>query len=128
MSVANGIDLAREPQLLCGVLADRLEEVIPHDPGVVVGLHQRAVNQAGEEIEKLVVADALARGHSPRRVEGEPAREHRQASQQAPLAFAEQVDAPVDRRSQGLVAGHGSAGSTGQQLEPVAQALADLAG
>ena len=63
VSVADGIDLAGDQQLFRGVLADRLEEAIPHDPGIVVGLHQRAVNQPREEVEHVVLADAATRGH-----------------------------------------------------------------
>ena len=113
--------LARVVQLLRGVLADRLQHPVP---GRRSGYRddQRLLDQCGEHVERRVARTA----HPRRRVLGRAAGEDRQPPRQRALGFVEQVPAPVDDRTQGLVPRRSRPRAVREQPEPVAEAAADL--
>ena len=89
------------------VLPDRLE----HPETLPLPAEQALVDQRLERVD-VGVADLLGR------LERAAAAEDRQAFEQEPLLFVEEVVAPFDRRPQGLLAGVDPA--TGlQQVEPL---------
>ena len=88
------------------VLADRLQQGEARPTvGVIVEPQQALVRQRGEHVEELDLAPPLPRGCrvGPRRtdglngLQGAPANEHRQASEEALLRLVQQIVAPGDR-------------------------------
>ena len=110
-----------QPEL--GVEADGLEQPEPSGPVVVddhAAVHQRSQHVDGRRRPALGTDELL----DP--FEPEPAGEHREAPEQAPLVVVEQVVAPVERRAQRLLARQRGAAAAGEQAEAVVEPRGDL--
>jgi len=92
--------IASLPQLLGGIVTERLEKSVTACPVPLLHLNQRFVNHIAQQ-RKHVWGLFLA--HSLSRVEGEAAGEHAQLLEQVLLGWREQVIAPVHQRAQRLV-------------------------
>ena len=130
-------------ELIGRVLADRLEHPIARGLPVV-GDDERAVDEAAEAVERGEPRDRrrrLVRGAPSSSTGGVPsavtrrrgierpaAGEDGQPAEEPAIGVVEQVPAPVDERLQRPLPRHRRASATGQQAEPVAQALGDLVG
>ena len=120
------IALARLVQFLLRVLTDGFQQPITGAMSVVLGDHERLVDQQRELIEYLV---ALRVGFARDSVCGadiEAAEKHCQPSEQHLLGLAQQRVRPVHRCAQRLLATHRGAGSARQQAELVTQTVEDL--
>ena len=116
------IALARRREALGRVLADRVEQA----QALVLGDHERLVDQARRQAGDAPALDRAAGAHVLGGVERERAREHRQAPEQQALLAVEQLVAPVDRRAQRLLAGERRAAAVAEDVEAVAQARGEL--
>ena len=136
LELLEGLALTRARQLALGLLREReeplgvpapevvdlscafesLERVLPdrreHRQPLLVGPPEQAVVEERGEVVEIGVADALG-GFDP-----EPAREHRQSSEDALLPLGEQVVAPRNGSPQCLLPRRQVARPTGEQLEP----------
>ncbi|MGH3984160.1 MAG: hypothetical protein ACRDST_16125 [Pseudonocardiaceae bacterium] len=128
MALAHGIDLISFDQPRGGILADGLEQPVPHFGVLFASGDQRLVDQAGQQIEHGIAVDSVAATHVLGGLQRPAASERCEPPQQRPLTLAEQLVAPVDGGLQGLLAWHRRAAAAGEQVEPIAQALGDLPG
>src|SRR5206468_2815242 len=105
----DGVRLARVPargcaELLHGVLADGLEEAVAGAVTALLADDERFVDQLSQQVEDL---ERLAGRRPADRLGGlqrPAAGEDRQAAEQRPLPFGEQVVTPIDERVQRLLA------------------------
>ena len=111
-------------ETLGGVLASDFEQ--PESARAWFGLQQRLVHQGGEQVENVEALDAVAGAHLPGGFEAETAGEHRQATQQRPLAVGEQVVAPLDHRLKRRLTGRHRPGVPRQQAEIIPERRRDL--
>ena len=116
------------PQLQAGVLAHGFVQPIARDPADVLLHHQRLVHQRRQHVQRLAGRSLPGRTDRLGIVNGEPAGEHAQASEEHLLRRRQQVVTPVDGRSERLLTRQRRATSSGQQREPVGQPIEDLLG
>ena len=120
---ANGVALTRLDESFARVLADGLEQAVA--AALVVDLHERLVDQPGDQLEHRVRVDQIVGAHGLGRLEREAAGEHREPAQHRALLVVEEVVTPRDRRFEGLLAGHDGLPAAGEQPEPVVERLGD---
>ena len=89
-------------------------------------MHQRLVDQPAEHGDGLAAPQRILGADVLGRLQPEAAGEHGEPAQQHLLAGLEQLEAPVERRPQGLLPGHRRAASGREQVERVVEALDDL--
>ena len=104
MAIPCRVQLGVVDEALPAVLAHGLQEPVPGGVRRVVDGHHRLVDEPGEQVERVVLGVGRVAAHAVRRVEVEPAGEHRQPREQGPLALGQQPVGPVDRRDEALVA------------------------
>ena len=110
-------------------LPDRFEEAIAAlAGGAVIDDHERLADQFRQQIEHVARVDAAAAAHVFSRLERPRRRKDRQPVQHQPLGVRQQLTAPVHRRLERSLPGHGGAGAASEQPEPVVQAGFDLLG
>ena len=123
---ACGVARCRQP--VTAVLDQRLQHPAAHVP-VAVGIldgDERLVGQAGHELGDIVGADCVVGADDAGGGEVASTGEDRQAVEDSTLVVEQQVVAPVDDRSQGLLAGAGGASAAVQQAEPIVEADREL--
>src|SRR5678810_816019 len=99
VAVAQAREAARTQQALSCVLPDGLEESIPSIAGrVFVSDDQRLVDETGQQVEHCRRFDALASTYSLRRLERPAAGKHREAAQQPPFRWRQELVTPIDCR------------------------------
>ena len=109
----------RGPELLGGVLADRLEHREAWLAVGVVGHDSEAPPHQRVERVEVAAADRLDR------LEPCAAREHGEAGEQALLVGLEQLVAPVDRRPQRLLTSRSVGGAADEEGEPLVEPFQD---
>ncbi len=113
-------------QALRGVIADRLQHEEPRLAVIRLDLpHEALVHERSHAVEGVEVA---AGGDRLRRLEREPAAEHREPAEEPLLGFVEQVVAPGDRAAERLLALREVARAAREQLERLPQARQDRLG
>ena len=123
--------LARRGELLCGVVAERLQHRPPRPTCRVLGHDERLVDQPPDDAVDLVGTDdqTIGRGAAAGADGGlgrRPAREHRQPTEHDPLLRREQVVTPVDHGPERLLARFDRARSARQHGEPVVEAIDEV--
>ena len=112
---------------LDGEVAHRVEQPVPRPIRVFATDDQRLVDEPGDQVQDVLLADPAARAHRFDGVQAEPTGEDRKAPEQAALWLIEQPVGPVDRRPQrSLARRHVGGGDAAQQAEAVRQPLVDL--
>jgi len=81
--------------------------------------HQRAVDQARQQVENLVGREIIVGTHRLGGLQRAAVRVHRKPPQDEPLGLAEQLPAPVDHRAESLLAGWCAPVPAGQYPESV---------
>ena len=124
MTVADRVELAGQGELLGGVLADRLEQLV-----LAAGLvlqQQRLLDEPAGETATLRRALALARAHRVDRREVEPAGEHGHPSKQPALVLGQQGVAPLHGGAQRSLRTVGPPRRLGQQVEQIVEMRRDV--
>ena len=101
----------------CDNVCSWVNRVSPDDGRGDEGL----VHQPTHDVEDIGARDLVVGADGLDRFELAAADEYRQPSEQASLVFEEEVVAPVDDGTQGLLAGQRGAGTAGEQREPVVE-------
>ena len=115
-------------QLLGGIVADGLEEVIAGRRSNRLGLHEALVDERSEDLDDVVALDLVHCAHLFGGSERPSVHEDREPAQRPLLGRIEELERPVDGCSERLLAGHRRAAAAGQQPETVVEALGDLDG
>ena len=108
------------------VLSHRLQQAVAGARLAVFDENERLVDQRAEQVEHREALEALAGSHLLRQVERPAAGEYGQPAQQLALVLLEQLIAPVDRRSQRLLARQRASRPAGQQAEAIGERRGDL--
>ena len=109
------------------ILADRFEEAVPALAGALaVDHHQRLADEPRQQIEHVVLVDAVASAHLLGGVERPRGRKHRQPAEQLPFDIRQQLVTPVHGRLERPLPCDGRSRAAGQQPEPVLQPRLDL--
>src|SRR5439155_9224617 len=87
---------------------------------------QRLVHQTNQEVRDVGPLDPPTKAHLLGGLQGPPATEHGESSQDGPFFFGQQVVRPVDERLQRLLPGQGRAAAPGEEAEPVVETIEDL--
>src|SRR4051794_30246224 len=86
----------------------------------------RFVYQLAEEIEHQEILDSVAGTDSLRRLEGPAARKDRETTQQVLFGVGQKIVAPVDQRTERLLAGERCPATARQQAQAVVKSSGDL--
>ena len=95
VAFTDGVKLPRYDELLGGVLADRLEQLIR--AGAALLQEERLLDETGSEVRDLRRGLTVARANVLDRREVEPTGEHCHPPQEVPLLLGEQGVAPLHR-------------------------------
>jgi hypothetical protein len=106
-------------EALIGELADGLQQPVSRRPPGVLGLYQRLVDQAAQQVDHVQAVAATDLLH---RLQRHAARKHGKAPEQDPFVVVEQVVAPGQRGVQCLLAGDGGAAASAQDMQGVVEA------
>ncbi len=102
-------------ELPAAIRLGRVEQTVAQCRTAGVDVHERLRDQLGDQVDRVGGLD-VERADVDGRIERERAGEDRQAAQQPPLGGAEQVEAPVERRAERLVARYRRAAPVPHQL------------
>lgn len=91
-------------------------------------LDHRLLDQAAEDVPDSIWRQGGIGADLLSRLQAEAAREHPESIEDGALLAVEQPVAPVQSGTQRLVALHGPAAGSDEEVEAVAQPLSDLAG
>src|ERR1700694_5215249 len=119
VSPAQGIGLARVDKLLAGVLTDRLEHRVPRSTRLVQLQHERLVDEVRQKFEDAIAVNALAGANCLGRLEGRSSDKDGQSPKQQTFGRGEEVIAPVDQPTEGLLARDSVSSAAGGGAEPM---------
>ena len=109
------------------ILADRLEEAVPALAGeLAVHHHEGLADQPRQQIEHVVLVDAVASTHVLGGLERPRGWEHRQPAEQLPFDIRQQLVTPVHGRLERPLPCDGRSRAAGEQAESVLQPRLDL--
>ena len=128
VSSAYACRVARCRQAITAVLDQRLQHPVAHVPVAfrVVDGDERLVGQAGHQLGDIVGTDRVVGAHHAGGGQVASAGEDGQAVEDSALVVEQQVVAPVDDGSEGLLAGTGGASAAAQHTEPIVEADGEL--
>ena len=129
VAASNRGGVAARVESLLGVLADGLEQPVPHPAVVVVvGDDEGLVDQLTQHVDHIDDVEVVAGRTASAAGQVTAAREHRQPVQRVTFRRVEQVIGPVDRAPQRLVALERGAAAAGEELEPLIEAGNEILG
>ena len=105
---------------------NRFEKPVARSRPVRLGLHQRSIHQAHQEIEHLDCRQRIVRAHCLGGVQAERSSKDRQPDEQQAFRVGQQVIAPLDRCFERPLSGNGGAWPAGEKHEPLGEALSDF--
>ena len=116
-------------QALARVLADRLEHSEPRlAAGRVLASNQALVDERRDPVGNVQADVEAGIADGLRGLEGPAPAEHRQSPEENPFGLVEQVEAPVDRPAQGLLARGQIAGTPDEERQALLEADEDRVG
>ena len=121
---AHGVRVPGVDELFLGVLAYRIQQ--PVAVAVLVGDHQRFLDEGDQQIDHIVLGDRLPGADELHRAERPAAGEDRQPREQRLFRRIEQVVAPVDQRPQRLVPRQLGTAAGRQQAKALVEQTHDL--
>ena len=124
MAFTDGVELAGDDELLGGVLADRLEQLIR--AAVALLQKERLLDEPGGEVCDLRRGLAVARADLLDRRQVEPTGEHRHPTQEAPLLLGEQGVAPLHRGAERPLRTVGPPRRLREQVEQIVEVKGDV--
>ena len=129
MSLAQPIGGAGLHEPFARILAERLEEAIATLAGeLAVNNHQGLADQPRQQIEDVLLVDAVASTYVFSSLERPRGWEHRQPAEQLPFDIRQQLVTPVHGRLERPLPGDGRSRAAGEQAESVLQPRLDLLG
>jgi hypothetical protein len=128
MARLHGHRLARLGKALPRVLSHRLEQAIAVAVGVLLGHHQRLVDESSQEVGDLALSDARTRRDLLRALQREAPGEDGEAAEERALGTGQQRVTPAQRGPERLLAIERRPAPGRQDGEGVAEPLGDLRG
>ncbi len=126
-SAARRVQFAGQFELLGCEMAQRVEHAEPTDAVHVGERHHRGVDQSSQRRGHRAAIELLVGAHRLGDVQRPATGEHREPTGEHTVVVIEEVVAPLQRRPQRLMVGDGGRPADGEEVEPVADALGDLA-
>ncbi len=110
MAALEGLSLASLLEPLRGVLPHGLQQAVAAVVRPLLDVNQRLVDQPAEQGDGLAVPQWILGADVLSRLQPEAAGKYGESTQQHLLVCLEQLEAPGERRPQGLLPGHRRAG------------------